>query len=146
MSRRTERVGFTLQRELGKMIDEDLSDPRLAKMTSITRVECTGDLASAHVYVSVLGEKEALDGSLEALQSAAGYLRREVGKRIHIRHVPRLVFHLDPALAEAADMFKMMDEVAKDDSKRPKIKPPENEPGANGSGAADDDADSRESQ
>ena len=101
------------------MINESISDPRLAPMTSITRVECTPDFATAHIYVSSLGEPEVKQGSLEALESAAGFLRKELNTRIHIRHVPRLVFHLDETIAEGADMLKMMDNIAEQDSKLP---------------------------
>ena len=122
MNRRHGRVSITLQRELGQLIDETISVPRLAPMTSVTRVECTADFATAHVYISALGDDKVREGSLEALQSAAGYLRRAIDKRIHIRHVPRLVFHLDSALIEGAEMLKMMDEVARQDSLRPRLK------------------------
>ncbi len=119
MNKRNGRVNFTLQRELGVLIDKSISDPRLAPMTSVTRVECTPDLALAHVYISALGDSETRNGSLEALESASGYLRREVDKRIQIRHVPRLVFHLDDTLIDGADMLKRMDNIAIQDSKLP---------------------------
>ena len=119
MNRRNGRISFTLQRELGQLINESISDPRLAPMTSITRVECTPDFATAHIYISTLGESEVRQGSLEALQSASGFLRKEINTRIHIRHVPRLVFHLDETLVEGADMLKMMDEIALQDGKLP---------------------------
>jgi len=122
MNRRNGRVNFTLQRELGVLIDESISDPRLAPMTSVTRVECTADYSIAHVYISSLGDPEVRQGSLEALESASGFLRREIDKRIQIRHVPRLVFHLDNTLIEGANMLKMMDEVAQKDRKLPKNK------------------------
>jgi ribosome-binding factor A len=122
MNRRNGRVNFTLQRELGVLIDKSISDPRLAPMTSVTRVECTADYSIAHVYISSLGDSEVRQGSLEALESASGFLRREINKRIQIRHVPRLIFHLDDTLIEGANMLKMMDEVAQHDRKLPKNK------------------------
>ena len=82
MNKRNGRVNYTLQRELGVLIDKSISDPRLAPMTSVTRVECTADYSIAHVYISSLGDSEVRQGSLEALESASGYLRREVNKRI----------------------------------------------------------------
>ena len=148
MNRRNGRVSITLQRELGQLIDKSISDPRLAPMTSVLRVECTADFATAHVYISALGDDEAREGSLEALQSAAGYLRREIDKRIHIRHVPRLVFHLDSALVEGAEMLKMMDEVARQDSLRPRLKDEndetESESGANPDETASTSAEERQ--
>ncbi len=119
MNKRNGRVSFTLQRELGVLIDKSISDPRLAPMTSVTRVECTADFSIAHVYISSLGDSDVRQGSLEALESAAGFLRREVDKRIQIRHVPRLVFHLDDTLLDGANMLERMDDIAKQDSKLP---------------------------
>lgn len=119
MNKRNGRINFTLQRELGQLINGSISDPRLAPMTSVTRVECTADFATAHVYISTLGDSEVRQGSLAALESAAGFLRREINTRIQIRHVPRLVFHLDDTLVEGANMLKRMDEVAARDSKLP---------------------------
>ena len=145
MNRRNGRVSITLQRELGRLIDKSISDPRLAPMTSVLRVECTADFATAHVYISALGDDKAREGSLEALQSAAGYLRRGIDKRIHIRHVPRLVFHLDSALVEGAEMLKMMDEVARQDSLRPRLKD-ENDETESESGANPDETASTSSE
>jgi ribosome-binding factor A len=119
MNKRNGRVSFTLQRELGVLIDKSISDPRLAPMTSVTRVECTADFSIAHVYISSLGDTDVRQGSLEALESASGFLRREVDKRIQIRHVPRLVFHLDDTLLDGANMLERMDDIAKQDSKLP---------------------------
>ena len=130
MNKRNGRVNFTLQRELGVLIDESISDPRLAPMTSVTRVECTADYSTAHVYISSLGNPEVRQGSLEALESASGFLRREVNNRIQIRHVPRLVFHLDDTLVEGANMIKMMNDVAQQDSKLPDNKFEESPEGA----------------
>lgn len=145
MNRRNGRVSYTLQRELGQLIDETISDPRLAPMTSVTRVECTADFATAHVYISALGDREVREGSLEALQSAAGFLRREIDTRIHIRHVPRLVFHLDDTLIEGAEMLKVMDAVARQDSLLPPLEDEEVQPGdAPNEGTSTDTPDSRE--
>ena len=75
MSRRIERVNVTLRRELGGLVGKVIADPRLAPVTSITRVECSPDLGSARVYVSVMGGEEESERSIEALRSAAGLLR-----------------------------------------------------------------------
>ena len=122
MNMRNGRGNFTLQRELGVLIDESISDPRLAPMTSVTRVECTADYSTAHVYIRSLGDPEDRQGSLEAFESASGFLRLDVNTRIQIRHVPRLVFHLDVTLVEGANMLKMMDDVAQQDSNLPENK------------------------
>lgn len=111
-----ERVNVTLRSELGALLPRAIADPRLAPLTSITRVECSADLSSARVYVSVLGEEEAREGSLKALRSAAGLLRRRLKERVQLRRLPRLVFLPDRTLADAADMLALMDRVSEADS------------------------------
>jgi ribosome-binding factor A len=115
MSRRTERVNFTLKRELGALIENEISDPRLAPVTSVTRVECAADLSVARVYISTLGSEAAQSSSLEALKSASGYLRRALAGRLRMRHVPRIEFRADDALREGARLLKVIDEVAESD-------------------------------
>lgn len=111
-----ERVNVTLRSELGALLSTAIADPRLAPITSITRVDCNSDLSSARVYVSVLGEEEASEQSLEALRSAAGLLRHRLKERVHLRRLPRLVFLSDRTLAAAADMLAFMDRVSAADS------------------------------
>ncbi len=108
-------MSFTLKRELGALIKNEISDPRLAPVTSVTRVECAADLSVARVYISALGSEEAQSSSLEALESAAGYLRRALAGRMRMRHVPRIEFHVDDALREGARLLKVIDEVAESD-------------------------------
>lgn len=111
-----ERVNVTLRSELGALLSTAIADPRLAPITSITRVDCNSDLSSARVYVSVLGEEEAIEQSLEALRSAAGLLRHRLKERVQLRRLPRLVFLSDRTLAAAADMLAFMDRVSEADS------------------------------
>ena len=118
MTRRTDRVNFTLRRELGALIADAVSDPRLAPMTSVTRVDVSHDLEHARVYVSVLGDEEGQAQSLAALQSASGMLQRELESRMRIRRVPRLLFHLDGSLAAASDVLSLIDRVTEEDRRR----------------------------
>jgi ribosome-binding factor A len=118
MAHRIERINATLQRELGTLINEVLADPRIATMTSVTEVRTSLDLASATVSVSVMGTDEERTATLAALESAAGFLRREVEGRIKTRHVPRLVFRLDTRMQKTAVMLAFMDEVGRQDRKR----------------------------
>ncbi len=82
------------------MIVRDLKDPRLGLVT-VTRVELSGDLRHARVLVSVLGDAEAQEKTLEGLSSAAGYLRGEIGRRLRLRRAPELVFILDRGAEES---------------------------------------------
>ena len=115
--RRGGRVNHTIQRELGTCIEE-LSDPRLSPMTSVTGVEVDRDLSMAKVYISVLGTDQERDDTLEALRSAATRLRMEISQRIVIRRMPRLSFFVDSTMQTGADMDQIIDRVMSEDSRR----------------------------
>ncbi|MDE0592021.1 MAG: 30S ribosome-binding factor RbfA [Dehalococcoidia bacterium] len=115
--RRGGRVNHTIQRELGTCIEE-LSDPRLSPMTSVTGVEVDRDLSMAKVHISVLGTDQEREDTLEALRSAATRLRMEISQRIVIRRMPRLSFFVDSTMQTGADMDQIIDRVMSEDSRR----------------------------
>ncbi len=117
MDRRGERVNYTIRRELGSLIEE-LNDPRLSPMISVTSVDVNRDLSIAKVYVSVLGTDEERELSLEALRSAATRLRMEVSQQIVIRKMPKLTFIVDDTMQTGADMDQLIDQVIAQDSRR----------------------------
>ncbi len=112
VTHRHERVNHTLQREIGAVIAERLADPRLPKVTSVTHVECSGDMREAMVSISVLGPPNERRNALVALESAAGLIRHELGERVHMKHIPRLQFKLDTRMAEAQDTLSLLDSVS----------------------------------
>ena len=115
--RRGGRVNNTIQHELGYLIEE-LSDPRLSPMTSVTSVDVNRDLSMAKVHISVLGTDEEREDTLEALRSAATRLRMEISQRIVIRKMPRLSFFVDDTMQFGADMEKLIDQAMSEDSRR----------------------------
>jgi ribosome-binding factor A len=88
---RQNRIDHELQRELARLISRELSDPRLGFVT-VTRVEITQDMHTAKVFVSVIGDRHVARQSLDALESAKGFLRGELGHAVKLRHTPELVF------------------------------------------------------
>ena len=118
MTRRMERVNFTLRKELGNLIAEEVSDPRLAELTSITSVDCASDLGKARVYVSVMGDEEVRRSSLEALRSASGRLRNLVKRRVRMRRIPYLEFIADSTLEDGAEILALIDRVKEEDLRR----------------------------
>ena len=118
MDRRGGRVNHTIQRELGILIAEELNDPRLSPMTSVTHVDVNRDLSIAKVYVTVLGADAEREDSLEALRSATTRLQMLISQRIEIRKMPRLTFILDDQLQTGADMDQLIDKVIAEDSRR----------------------------
>lgn len=106
---RSLRVADQIQRELAVLIRDEVKDPRMG-MVSISGVEVSRDMAHAKVYVSVLGDEQAAADSLEALNHAAGFLRRELGRSMRLRTVPQLRFIHDRSLEEGARMSALIDE------------------------------------
>ena len=117
MDRRGERVNHTIQRELGPLI-EQLSDPRLSSITSVTSVDVNRDLSVAKVYVSILGSDDERENTLEALRSAATRLRMEVSEQIVIRKMPKLTFIVDNTMQSGAELDQLIDDVIAQDSRR----------------------------
>jgi ribosome-binding factor A len=97
MGRRAERLAEEIREQVARMIASDLKDPRLGFVT-VTRVELAHDLGHARVHVGVLGGEVERKKSLAALQQASGFVRRELGKRLRIRHTPEIDFRYDKGL------------------------------------------------
>lgn len=108
---RAERLGEQLQRELAQLIQFELNDPRLASMITLNGVKVAKDLAVAKVYVTVLGDDEHVALALEGLRSAAGWLRRELGRRLTLRSTPKLVFVYDESVRRGERLSKLIDDV-----------------------------------
>lgn len=99
-SQRPERVARQILQEISKIAGEDIGDPRLA-MVTFTEVKITPDLRQARVFFSVLGDDGALADASAALEKARGYIRRELGHRMSLRHVPELRFAVDDTIRVA---------------------------------------------
>jgi ribosome-binding factor A len=109
LSRRTDQIGEAIRESVAEIVARGLKDPRIGFVT-ITRVEATADLRTARVLFSVLGDKAAQDKTLAGLRQAAGYIRREVGRRIQLRHTPELSFHYDVGIAATDRVAKLLEE------------------------------------
>ncbi|MBL8880366.1 MAG: 30S ribosome-binding factor RbfA [Phycisphaerales bacterium] len=109
MSRRTERVSHLIRNVIADAIRTEVSDPRLERLTSVTRVEISDDLSVARVYVSVMASEARRKLTLEALKAAAGRIRAFVRDQVTLRTLPRLTFFLDDSVRRAAEMVNTLD-------------------------------------
>jgi ribosome-binding factor A len=109
-ARRTERLAGQIQAELAGMITGGLNDPRIGFVT-VTRVALTEDLRLARVSVGVLGDQAQRAKTLEGLRQASGFLRRELGKRLRVRHTPELSFRYDEGLDATDRVAKLLEEI-----------------------------------
>ncbi len=108
--RRTDRVGVLIQRELSEIIQRGLKDPRVSFCT-ISQVQVSTDLKYADIKVSVVGDKKQKRNSITGLKSAAGFLRREVGQRIGLRHAPELRFELDDSVDQLMQIDHLLNQI-----------------------------------
>ncbi len=107
---RTGRINEEIQKELSALL-RNLKDPRVQKtLLSITAVDTTTDLRQAKVYVSVL-EKDLSSEVFKGLKSSAGYLRRELGRALNLRHTPELLFIEDHSIDKASNILKLLDQI-----------------------------------
>ena len=104
---RIEKLQELIKQEMSKMLLTDLKDPRIGFVT-VTDVEMTGDLREAKIYVSVMGDEEQVKNSLEGLNSALGFIRREIGQRIRLRFTPEISFALDTSLDYSDHIQKLL--------------------------------------
>ena len=112
------RINSEVLKELSRIISREIKDPRIAPMTSVVSVEVAPDLKTCKAYISVLGDKEAQESTLEGLRSAHGYIRRELARSINLRNTPDVRFILDQSIESGVNMSKKIDELKeKEESK-----------------------------
>ena len=112
------RINSEVQREMSSIIREDLKDPRIHPMTSVMAVEVTPDLKFAKIFVSVLGNDEEKEKTMEGLKKSASFARHQLEKRMNLRNTPELTFVLDTSIEYGVTMSKKIDELKeKEESK-----------------------------
>lgn len=111
INRITQDVKVTLSELL-----RDVKDPRISKLLSIVKVDVSGDLSYATVYVSAIEGFETTVNSVKALKGAAGFLRRELGMRLRLRKVPELRFVADDSIEQSANISKIIESFKEEES------------------------------
>ncbi len=108
------RVNEEVQRELSNIIRGGIKDPRVAPMTSVVAVEVAPDLKTCKAYISVFGDEKAQADTVKGLQSAEGFIRRELARNLNLRNTPTIQFVMDQSIAYGVAMSKKIDDVTKD--------------------------------
>lgn len=109
------RINGEVQKELSRIISQEIKDPRISPMTSVVACEVAPDLKSCKAYISVLGDKEAQDSTMAGLKSAMGYIRRELARTVNLRNTPEIRFIMDQSIEYGVNMSKRIDDVIKAD-------------------------------
>jgi ribosome-binding factor A len=111
---RQEKLGELIAAELSDLLRNRVKDPRVG-FASITRVEVSGDLRHAKVFVSVMGTPEEQAETMKGLRNATGYLRHELAERIVLRYMPEINFRLDTSIEEGARILELIRQVEEEE-------------------------------
>ena len=116
-SNRIGRINEEIQRELSALLRQ-VKDPRVqGGMVTVTHVDTTSDLRYARIYVSALNKDQEKD-MLKGLKSAAGFLRRELGRALQLRYTPELQFIADDSIQHGAHILEVLRQVERADEAR----------------------------
>lgn len=108
---RSGRINEEIKKELSSIIQNDLKDPRLNAMVSVTKVDVTKDLRYAKVFVSIFGKEEDKASTLGALKSSVGFMRKEVGHRVNLRYTPELIIEIDNSIEQGMHIDALLQKI-----------------------------------
>ena len=111
------RVNTEVMHELSNILRGGIKDPRVAEFTSVVAVEVAPDLKTCKAYISVLGDEKAQADTIKGLQSAEGYIRRELAHSLNLRNTPEIRFILDQSIEYGVAMSKKIDYITKGSKK-----------------------------
>jgi ribosome-binding factor A len=114
-SQRVQKVGETIQKEISALLLRGLKDPRIGFVT-ITGVEMTSDLHLARVYYSVIGDEAARRSSAAGLKSSIPFIRAQLGKHLHMKYVPDLLFQYDTSIEYGNRIESLLRDLHTDES------------------------------
>lgn len=119
---RIKRLNSLLQEVISEVIQRDVRDPRIHAFTSIVKVDLSNDLQHAKVFVSVLANDKEKKETLEALQSAAGFIAVSASKKVVMRYFPALIFKLDTSVEEHLRIEKVIEKIHEEErSRKPRV-------------------------
>jgi len=110
MDHRSERINALLRDEISHVLLEDLKDPRISSLVSVTRVDVSSDLGFAKVYVSVMGVESEKRNTMKVLKSAARFVRKSLRNRVSLRALPTISFRLDNSIENDAEILRLINE------------------------------------
>lgn len=110
-TRRPDRVAEAIREQVATFLAEGAKDPRIRGFVTVTAVDVTRDLRHANVFVSVMGDDEAIKATFEGLASVATHLRSMLGKSLRLRNAPEIHFKVDESIARASRIEQLLAQV-----------------------------------
>lgn len=111
--KRNRRIAEEIKKIISNLILSGLKDPRIDKMASVTAVNLSGDYSIAKIYISAMTDEKRKD-AVEGLNSASGFIKREISKNIDLRIMPELIFLEDDSIEQTFEMEKIFDKIKKE--------------------------------
>ncbi|MCR5755440.1 MAG: 30S ribosome-binding factor RbfA [Acetatifactor sp.] len=112
------RINGEVQKVLAEIIRGEIKDPRISPLTSVVAVEVAPDLKSCKAWISVLGDEQAREATLQGLLSAEGFIKMKLAKTINLRNTPDITFVMDQSIEYGVNMSHKIDEVIANDQER----------------------------
>ncbi|NLG16218.1 MAG: 30S ribosome-binding factor RbfA [Fibrobacter sp.] len=109
-----ERLSELLQREIGLVISQELRDPRVPALVTVTSIKLAQDTRNATVYVSIYGDQQTKDTAVAALNGAAPFIQKLVSSRVTVKHFPRLYFKIDNSIERGQHINELLKEIQND--------------------------------
>ncbi|KUO52279.1 MAG: ribosome-binding factor A [Desulfitibacter sp. BRH_c19] len=117
VSMRPNRVAEQMKKEMAAIIEHQVKDPRIGFIT-ITNVELSNDLRHAKIFFSSLGNDEEQKKSLEGLEKAKGFIRKEIAQRIQLRYAPEILFRIDNSIEHGVKISRILSEIKSDEKEK----------------------------
>ena len=114
------RINGEVQRVLAEIIRGEIKDPRISPWTSVVAVEVAPDLKSCKAWISVLGDEEVRKATMEGLESAMGFIKRQLARTVNLRNTPEITFVSDESIEYGVNMSRRIDEVIAQDDENAK--------------------------
>lgn len=106
------RINEEVKKEVSDIIRNSIKDPRITAMVSVTDVRVTKDLRYAKVYLSIFStKKEEEEETFEAIKGSAGFIRKEIGHRINLRHTPEIIIELDKSIEHGMHIDSLLEKI-----------------------------------
>lgn len=112
---RTRRISEEIKKVVSNLLLFELKDPRISRMTSVTSVDTTNDLRYVNIYISVYDPNADIDQTIEGLNKAKGFIRKEIGKAVDLRYTPEPIFIKDQSIEKGVYLTNLINKVNRED-------------------------------
>lgn len=120
VKKRIERLNSLLKEVISEVVARDVRNPRVNTLVTVTQVDISNDLHHAKVYISVIGNEQDKAQTLEALESAAGFIAVQASKKVVMRYFPALTFRLDNSVDQHLRIDTLLGQIHEEQSARQK--------------------------